>query len=104
MTTGFPERCPVPVRSTVLPLCDRFAVMTADLGAALLMQSTKLRTITAQNPNTGWTVTHDKCPRVSHLLRSTHLVELPRLPNEIRGQMSLAGPRPERPHFTLLKS
>jgi hypothetical protein len=35
VTTGFPERCPVPVRGTVPPLCDRFAVMAADLITAL---------------------------------------------------------------------
>ena len=64
------------------------------------MQITKLRTITVQNPDAEWTVSHDLCTGVSRLLRSTLLVELPQLLNEIRGQMSLVGPRPERPHFT----
>jgi lipopolysaccharide/colanic/teichoic acid biosynthesis glycosyltransferase len=67
------------------------------------MQSTKLRTITVQNPNAGWTVSHDQCTRVSRLLRSTHLVELPQLLNAIRGRCCSPG-RPERPHFTFLKS
>lgn len=59
-----------------------------------------MRPATDEESATRWNVRHDdRVGPVGRVLRKTSLDELPQLFNIFRGDMTLVGPRPERPHF-----
>ncbi len=67
-----------------------------------LFRMIKLRTMRLDAEKGGPSFASDHDPRATRLgaiMRKLHIDELPQLLNVLRGEMSLVGPRPERPYF-----
>ena len=70
-----------------------------------LLKFRSLKPVNDAEAQTNWNVAHDdRLGRVGKFLRKSSLDELPQLWNILRGDMSLVGPRPERPHFVSMFS
>lgn len=72
-------------------------------GDGRLFRIIKLRTMRPDAEQTSGPIfaadSDPRCTPLGTLLRRAHLDELPQLINVLKGEMSLVGPRPERPYF-----
>ena len=59
--------------------------------------------VNAERNGAAWAISNDsRVSKVGKIIRATRIDELPQLISVLKGEMSLIGPRPERPEFDQL--
>jgi exopolysaccharide biosynthesis polyprenyl glycosylphosphotransferase len=82
------------------PVLYRQQRMGLDCQPFILLKFRSMRTDAEPAGTAVWSTKNDaRCTRVGLWLRRLSLDELPQLMNVLKGEMSLVGPRPERPEF-----
>ncbi len=82
------------------PILYSQARMSLDGRSFHMWKFRSMRVDAESDGNPHWTRNRDsRVTRIGAFLRRTNLDELPQLVNVLRGDMSLVGPRPERPEF-----
>jgi exopolysaccharide biosynthesis polyprenyl glycosylphosphotransferase len=75
-------------------------IRSGERGERFEMLKFRTMAVDAERGEAVWATENDpRVTRIGRLLRLTHLDELPQLVNVLRGEMSIVGPRPERPEY-----
>ncbi len=81
------------------PILHRQRRITREGRPFELLKFRTMRVAEHKVETTEWAADEDRMTRLGGFLRAFSLDELPQLLNILKGEMSLVGPRPERPHF-----